>query len=256
MSEATATAAPAAMTTSGRPLLTARGVKTYYGNIIALKGVDIDVHEGEIVTLIGANGAGKSTLMMTIFGNPRAREGTITFDGQDITKTETHLIARMGLSQSPEGRRIFPRMTVYENLQMGASVNGFAHFQQDLERMCTIFPRLKERIDQRGGTLSGGEQQMLAIARALMSRPRLLLLDEPSLGLAPLIVKQIFDVIRDLNRTEGLTVFLVEQNAFHALKLAHRGYVMVNGVITMSGAGRELLANPQVRAAYLEGGRH
>ena len=240
----------------GNPMLSVRGVKTYYGNIIALKGVDIDVHEGEIVTLIGANGAGKSTLMMTIFGNPRCREGTITYGGQDITKVETHLIARMGLAQSPEGRRIFARMSVYENLQMGASVDGFAHFDQDLERICTIFPRLKERLQQRGGTLSGGEQQMLAIGRALMSRPKLLMLDEPSLGLAPLIVKQIFDTIRDLNKTEGLTVFLVEQNAFHALKLAHRGYVMVNGLITMSGTGRELLANPQVRAAYLEGGRH
>lgn len=238
------------------PLLSVRGVKAFYGNIIALKGVDVDVYPGEIVTLIGANGAGKSTLMMTVFGNPRAREGQVVYDGQDITRTETHLIARMGLAQSPEGRRIFPRMTVYENLQMGASVDGFAHFDQDLERICTIFPRLKERLQQRGGTLSGGEQQMLAIGRALMSRPRLLMLDEPSLGLAPLIVKMIFDTIRDLNKSEGLTVFLVEQNAFHALKLAHRGYVMVNGVITMSGTGKELLANPQVRAAYLEGGRH
>jgi branched-chain amino acid transport system ATP-binding protein len=241
---------------AGKPMLQVRGVKTYYGNIIALKGVDIDVNEGEIVTLIGANGAGKSTLMMTIFGNPRAREGTITYRGRDITSVPTHHIAQMGLAQSPEGRRIFPRMTVYENLQMGASVDGFAHFEQDLERVCTLFPRLKERLQQRGGTLSGGEQQMLAIGRALMSRPKLLLLDEPSLGLAPLIVKLIFDAIRDLNRSEGLTVFLVEQNAFHALKLAHRGYVMVNGVITMSGTGKDLLANPQVRAAYLEGGRH
>jgi branched-chain amino acid transport system ATP-binding protein len=246
----------AAPVVAGTPMLAVRGVKTYYGNIIALKGVDIDVRQGEIVTLIGANGAGKSTLMMTIFGSPRAREGTITYDGQDITQMPTHLIARMGMAQSPEGRRIFPRMTVFENLQMGASVAGMTHFEQDLERICTLFPRLKERLDQRGGTLSGGEQQMLAIARALMSRPKLLLLDEPSLGLAPLIVKLIFDAIRDLNKSEGLTVFLVEQNAFHALKLAHRGYVMVNGVITMSGTGKELLANPQVRAAYLEGGRH
>jgi branched-chain amino acid transport system ATP-binding protein len=236
------------------PLLSIRGVKTYYGKIIALKGVDLDVNEGEIVTLIGANGAGKSTLMMTIFGNPRAREGSITFDGRDITNMATHQIARLSLAQSPEGRRIFARMTVYENLQMGASINKFTHFQQDLERMFVLFPRLKERINQRGGTMSGGEQQMLAIARALMSRPRLLLLDEPSLGLAPLIVKKIFDVIEELNRTEGLTVFLVEQNAFHALKLAHRGYVMVNGLITMQGTGRELLAKPEVRAAYLEGG--
>jgi branched-chain amino acid transport system ATP-binding protein len=248
--------APPVATAPRAPLLAVRGVKTYYGNIIALKGVDIDVHEGEIVTMIGANGAGKSTLMMTIFGNPRAREGTITYAGRDITGLPTHEIARLNISQSPEGRRIFPRMTVYENLQMGASIDNFAHFDADLERMFTLFPRLKERASQRGGTLSGGEQQMLAIARALMARPKLLLLDEPSLGLAPLIVRQIFDAIRELNRNEGLTVFLVEQNAFHALKLAHRGYVMVNGVITMSGTGRELLANPQVRAAYLEGGRH
>ena len=238
------------------PLLSVRGVKTFYGNIIALKGVDIDVHEGEIVTLIGANGAGKSTLMMTIFGAPRAREGRITYAGRDITRVPTHEIAHLSIAQSPEGRRIFPRMTVFENLQMGASMNGMAHFSQDLERVCTLFPRLKERLQQRGGTLSGGEQQMLAIARALMSRPRLLMLDEPSLGLAPLIVKQIFSVIKELNEREGMTVFLVEQNAYHALKLAHRGYVMVTGTITMTGSGRELLANPQVQAAYLEGGRH
>src|ERR1700744_192071 len=192
--------------------------------------------------------------MMTIFGNPRAREGSILFSGRDITGLPTHEIARLEIAQSPEGRRIFPRMTVYENLQMGAAINKFAFFNQDLERAFTISPRLKERAQQRGGTLSGGEQQMLAIARALMSRPRLLLLDEPSLGLAPLVVKQIFEVIAELNKTEGLTVFLVEQNAFHALKLAHRGYVMVNGAITMQGGGKELLARPEVRAAYLEGG--
>jgi branched-chain amino acid transport system ATP-binding protein len=192
--------------------------------------------------------------MMTIFGDPRAREGRITFAGHDITDMPTHEIARLSIAQSPEGRRIFARMTVYENLQMGASVDGFAHFADDLERVFAIFPRLKERSAQRGGTLSGGEQQMLAIARALMGRPKLLLLDEPSLGLAPLVVKQIFDTVRDLNRKEGLTVFLVEQNAYHALKLAHRGYVMVNGAIAMSGSGADLLADPQVRAAYLEGG--
>ena len=235
-------------------LLSVRGVKTYYGNIIALKGVDLDVHEGEIVTIIGANGAGKSTLMMTVFGKPQAREGQIVFNGHDITRMPTHEIARLRIAQSPEGRRIFPRMTVFENLQMGAAITGFKHFDDDLEKVYAIFPRLKERAEQRGGTLSGGEQQMLAIARALMARPKLLLLDEPSLGLAPLIVRQIFDSIRELNRKEGLTVFLVEQNANHALKLAHRGYVMVNGVITLSGTGAELLANPQVRAAYLEGG--
>ena len=241
---------------TGAPLLSVRGVETYYGNIVALKGVDLDVHEGEIVTLIGANGAGKSTLMMTVCGNPRARRGRITFDGQDITNLPTHDIARLRIAQSPEGRRIFPRMSVYENLQMGATLDGFAHFAEDLERMLAIFPRLKERLYQRGGTMSGGEQQMLAIARALMARPRLLLLDEPSLGLAPLIVKQIFEVVRDLNKRDGMTVFLVEQNAYHALKLAHRGYVMVTGTITMTGTGKDLLADPQVQAAYLEGGRH
>ncbi|MCP4563798.1 MAG: ABC transporter ATP-binding protein [Bosea sp.] len=237
-------------------LLSVRGVKTYYGKIIALKGVDVDVRQGEIVTMIGANGAGKSTLMMTIFGAPQAREGSITYEGRDITKMPSHEIARLGIAQSPEGRRIFPRMTVFENLQMGAAVAGMQYFDEDLEKICKLFPRVKERLQQRGGTLSGGEQQMVAIARALMARPKLLMLDEPSLGLAPLIVKQIFEAIKELNRSQGLTVFLVEQNAFHALKLAHRGYVMVNGVITMSGSGKELLANPQVRAAYLEGGRH
>ena len=223
------------------PLLQLRGIETFYGKIQALKGVDIDVNKGEIVTLIGANGAGKSTTMMTIFGAPRARRGRITFDGRDITNLPTHMISRLSIAQSPEGRRIFPRMTVFENLQMGASINNFAYFDEDLQRVFTLFPRLKERAPQRGGTLSGGEQQMLAIGRALMSRPRLLLLDEPSLGLAPLVVKQIFEVIGELNAREGLTVFLVEQNAFHALKLAHRGYVMVNGAITMQGAGAELL---------------
>ncbi|CAN5151157.1 ABC transporter ATP-binding protein [soil metagenome] len=239
---------------AARSLLSVRGVRTYYGNIMALRGVDLDVHAGEIVALIGANGAGKSTLMMTICGNPQARDGTIVYDGHDITRLHTHEIARRRVAQAPEGRRIFPRMTVMENLHMGASLDGLRFFAEDSERMFTLFPRLKERLYQRGGTLSGGEQQMLAIARALMARPRLLLLDEPSLGLAPLIVRQIFDAIRELNRTQRLTVFLVEQNAYHALKLAHRGYVMVNGLITLSGTGAELLDKPEVRAAYLEGG--
>jgi branched-chain amino acid transport system ATP-binding protein len=236
-------------------LLTIRGVKTYYGNIMALKGVDLDVNDGDIVTLIGANGAGKSTLMMTTCGNPRAREGSIVFDGQDITRMPTHEIAKLRIAQSPEGRRIFPRMTVLENLQMGATVTDPGHFGEDLNRVGALFPLLEKRMHQRGGTLSGGEQQMLAIARALMSRPRLLLLDEPSLGLAPLLVKQIFHAIRELNERDRLTVFMVEQNSFHALKLAHRGYVIVNGEITLSGSGRELLERPEVRAAYLEGGR-
>jgi branched-chain amino acid transport system ATP-binding protein len=236
-------------------LLTVRGVKTYYGNIPALRGVDLEVNDGEIVTLIGANGAGKSTLMMTICGKPRATEGQIVFAGTDITAHPTHAIARLRIAQSPEGRRIFPRMTVFENLQMGAIVADDANIAPDLERVFALFPRLAERRNQRGGTLSGGEQQMLAIARALMGRPRLLLLDEPSLGLAPLVAQQIFATIRELNARERLTVFLVEQNAFHALKLAHRAYVMVNGLITLSGTGRELLERPEVRAAYLEGGK-
>lgn len=239
-----------------RRMLEIRGLTAYYGSIIALRGVDLDVDEGEIVTLIGANGAGKSTLMMTVFGDPRAREGTIRLGGRDITRLKTHEIARLGIAQSPEGRRIFPRMTVRENLQMGAALAGTDTFATDLERVTVLFPRLRERLDQRGGTLSGGEQQMLAIARALMSRPRLLLLDEPSLGLAPLVVKQIFSVISDLNAEQGMTIFLVEQNAFHALRLAHRAYVMVNGRITMTGTGAELLARPEIRAAYLEGGKH
>ncbi|MFO0994470.1 MAG: ABC transporter ATP-binding protein [Hyphomicrobiales bacterium] len=235
-------------------MLTVRGVETFYGKIQALKGVDIDVAKGEIVALIGSNGAGKSTLMMTICGTPRARAGTIRFGDNDITQMPTHQIIRLGMAQSPEGRRIFPRMTVIENLQMGAAVSDPSHFDEDLQNVFKMFPILEKRQTQRGGTLSGGEQQMLAIARALMARPRLLLLDEPSLGLAPLIVKQIFSVIRELNANQGLTVFLVEQNAYHALKLAHRGYVMVNGRITMSGTGKELLAKEEIRAAYLEGG--
>jgi branched-chain amino acid transport system ATP-binding protein len=244
------------MTSVPRPcLLSVRGVTACYGRVMALHGVDLEVHEGEIVTLIGANGAGKSTLMMTICGNPRAREGTIEFGGCDITHLPTHEIAQLRLAQSPEGRRIFPRMTVLENLQMGAITAGASSFSADLERVLVLFPRLQQRLNQRGGTLSGGEQQMLAIARALMARPRLLLLDEPSLGLAPLVVRQIFDAIKTLNAETGLTVFLVEQNAYHALTLAHRGYVMVNGAITLSGTGAELLARPEVKSAYLEGGR-
>lgn len=237
-------------------LLQISNVTAGYGNIPVLHGINIDVAEGEIVTLIGANGAGKTTLMMTIFGRPRAAKGRILFDGRDITKLPTHSIAQLRIAQSPEGRRIFPRLTVLENLQMGALIaNDPSGFEHDLERVCALFPVLKQRKAQRGGTLSGGEQQMLAIARALMGRPKLLLLDEPSLGLAPLIVKQIFETIKELNR-QGLTVFLVEQNAYHALKLAHRGYVMVNGRITMAGAGRDLLEAEEVKTAYLEGGAH
>ena len=236
------------------PILAVKGIETFYGAIQALHGVDIDVARGEIVTLIGANGAGKSTLLMTICGNPRARAGSIRLDGEEISRLPTHEIVRRGVAQVPEGRRIFARMTVYENLQMGATLVDPAHFKSDLDRVFAMFPRLAERREQRGGTLSGGEQQMLAIGRALMSRPRLLLLDEPSLGLAPLIVRQIFESIGRIARDEGVTIFLVEQNAFHALRLADRGYVLANGRVRLSGSGRELLANQEVRAAYLEGG--
>jgi len=234
-------------------MLEVSGLHTFYGNIEALRGVDVQVSQGQIVSLIGANGAGKSTLLMTICGNPRAARGHIRFEGEDITGRETYAIVRMGIAQAPEGRRIFPRMTVQENLQMGAVTTDLAHFDEDLEKVFTLFPILRSRRTQRGGTLSGGEQQMLAIARALMSRPRLLLLDEPSLGLAPMIVKQIFEVIESINR-DGVTVLLVEQNAYHALRLAHHAYVMANGRIVLQGGGRELLANEEVRKAYLEGG--
>ncbi len=237
-------------------MLATENLHSGYGHIQALHGVDITVGEGEIVTLIGANGAGKSTLLMTICGSPRASQGRVMLNGQDITRLPTHRIARLGLAHSPEGRRIFPRMTVLENLRMGAVVADPGHFKTDLDRVLALFPRLHERLSQQGGTLSGGEQQMLAIARALMSRPRLLLLDEPSLGLAPLVVRQIFQLIEQINRENGMTVFLVEQNAYHALKLAHRGYVLVNGRITLAGSGADLLANPDIRAHYLEGGAH
>jgi branched-chain amino acid transport system ATP-binding protein len=235
-------------------MLAVSGVHAFYGNIEALRGVDLEVGVGEIVALIGANGAGKSTLLMTICGHPRAARGRILFDGRDITRRDTFEIVRLGIAHVPEGRRIFPRMTVLENLQIGATVGDPARFDEDLGRVFGLFPILKERHGQRGGTLSGGEQQMLAIARALMSQPRLLLLDEPSLGLAPLIVKQILEVIRQINELQQITVFLVEQNARQALRLAHRGYVMQTGRIILSGTGAELLANPEVRAAYLEGG--
>lgn len=235
-------------------MLTISGIHTYYGHIHALRDVSLQVDEGEIVTLIGANGAGKSTLLMTICGDPQARTGRITFGGEDITRWPTHRIARAGIAHSPEGRRIFPRMTVLENLQLGATANPDQDSDAQLDHVFGLFPRLKEREQQRGGTLSGGEQQMLAIARALMSRPRLLLLDEPSLGLAPMVVREIFDAVRELNAKDGMTVFLVEQNAHHALRLAHRGYVMITGEIALSGTGEELLNNEEVKAAYLEGG--
>ncbi len=237
-------------------LLQLTGVRTNYGPIEALRGVDVHVNQGEIVTLIGANGAGKSTLLMTICGQPKPASGSIMFDGQIINDLPPHETAKLGIAQVPEGRRIFPRMTVFENLQLGATLGNPAHFDEDAAYCLDLFPILAKRRDQRAGTLSGGEQQMLAISRALMSRPRLLLLDEPSLGLAPLIIRRIFDVIADLNNTRGMTILLVEQNAYHALKLAHRAYVLAQGQVVLEGGGAELLANPEVRAAYLEGGSH
>jgi branched-chain amino acid transport system ATP-binding protein len=231
-------------------------VTACYGVLPVLHDVSLDIFPREIVALIGANGAGKTTLMMTIFGRPRPSKGRVLYEGRDITALPAHTIAKLGVAQSPEGRRIFSRMTVMENLQMGSIIAHDANaFDEDLNKVCALFPVLKARRDQRGGTLSGGEQQMLAIARALMGRPKLLLLDEPSLGLAPLIVKQIFEVIKELNTNHGLTVFIVEQNAYHSLKLAHRGYVMVNGRITLSGSGSELLNSEEVQTAYLDGGR-
>lgn len=233
-----------------QPLLEFRQVDVFYGQIQALKQVSLTVKEGETVALIGANGAGKSTLLMSIFGQPRIAEGEIRYRGEDISRRSTHFIASNGIAQAPEGRRIFADMTVEENLLMGTIPVGSRYQNEDKARMYQLFPRLEERRAQRAMTLSGGEQQMLAIARALMSRPKLLLLDEPSLGLAPLVVKQIFQILRELTR-QGMTLFLVEQNAHHALKLSDRAYVMVNGQIQLTGTGRELLNNPQVRDAYL-----
>ncbi len=234
-------------------MLEVEEVVTRYGAIEALKGVSIRA-AGEIVTIIGANGAGKSTLLMTICGDPRAASGRIRFDGRDITHMATYDIVRLGIAQAPEGRRIFPRMTVLENLLMGAVPTDGSHVEEDLEKVFALFPRLKERLHQRGGTLSGGEQQMLCIGRALMARPRMLLLDEPSLGIAPILVRQIFEAIVAINRERRLPVLLVEQNAYQALKIAHRAYVLASGRVVMQGTGRELLADPEIRAAYLEGG--
>lgn len=227
-------------------------VHTYYGAIQALNGVSVEVNKGEIVTLIGANGAGKTTLLMTVCGNPRARQGRITFQGKDITHQETHQIMRSGIAISPEGRRVFKDLTVSENLMMGGFFSDREQIEADLAHVYSLFPRLKERAHQRAGTMSGGEQQMLAIGRALMTRPSLLLLDEPTLGLAPLIIAQIFDIIRSI-RESGVTVFLVEQNAHKALKIADRAYVLENGQVVLSDTGANLLINDQVRKAYLGG---
>lgn len=234
------------------PILEFRNVDVFYGPIQALKSVSLTINEGETVSLIGSNGAGKSTLLMSIFSQPQARNGQILYRGEDITRKNAHYVASNGIAQSPEGRHVFPDMTVEENLLMGTIPIGTRWVGEDMQRMFDLFPRLKERRNQRAMTMSGGEQQMLAIARALMSRPKLLLLDEPSLGLAPIVVKQIFQILRELAQS-GMTIFLVEQNANHALRLSDRAYVMVTGEIRMTGSGQELLANPQVREAYLGG---
>ena len=233
------------------PILEMKDLDVFYGPIQALKKVSLHINEGETVSLIGSNGAGKSTLLMSIFGQPRAESGQIIYNGVDITHKSSHYIASNGIAQSPEGR-VFPDMTVEENLLMGTIPIGDKFAQEDMQRMFELFPRLKERRTQRAMTMSGGEQQMLAIARALMSRPKLLLLDEPSLGLAPIVVKQIFATLRELAAT-GMTIFLVEQNANHALRLSDRAYVMVNGEIRLTGTGKELLVNEEVRNAYLGG---
>ena len=232
-------------------MLKANNISSYYGNIQALDNISIDVNKGEIVSIIGSNGAGKSTLLMTLCGIVPAKSGSIFFNDIDISSLPTHEIIRMGVSQSPEGRRIFPKLTVYENLLIGDPLKKEKDINLDF--IFEIFPRLKERISQRGGTLSGGEQQMLSIGRALVSQPSLLLLDEPSLGLAPIIVKQIFDTIKRINKENNTTILLVEQNAFGALKLSDRGYVLVNGKVTISGNSKELLENPEIKKAYLEG---
>jgi branched-chain amino acid transport system ATP-binding protein len=230
-----------------------RDVHTYYGNIHALKGISLSVDAGEIVTLIGANGAGKSTTLKTISGLLRPRQGEIWFDGKQIDGTSPHDVVALGISQSPEGRRIFPRMSVRDNLEMGAFQRDKGpEMDADFERVYTLFPRLKERVSQNGGTLSGGEQQMLAIGRALMARPKLILLDEPSMGLAPILVEQIFEIVKEINST-GTTVLLVEQNALMALGIAKRGYILQTGEIVLHDVADRLMVNPEVQKAYLGG---
>ncbi|UFH51539.1 ABC transporter ATP-binding protein [Pseudomonas sp. KNUC1026] len=233
-------------------MLVFENVSTFYGKIQALHGVNVEINQGEIVTLIGANGAGKSTLLMTLCGSPRAQSGSIRYQGEELTVLEPAQIMRKSIAVVPEGRRVFARLTVEENLAMGGFFTAKGDYQAQLEKVLELFPRLKERFHQRGGTMSGGEQQMLAIGRALMSQPKLLLLDEPSLGLAPIIIQQIFDIIEQLRR-DGVTVFLVEQNANQALKVADRAYVLENGRVVMQGTGEALLTDPKVRDAYLGG---
>ena len=236
-------------------ILKVSNIESYYGPIMAIRGVSLAVPRGKIITVLGANGAGKTTILKTISGVLDPQKGTIEFEGKPIQRMDADKIGRLGLSHVPEGREVFPFLSIRENLAMGAFLrNDKDGVAQDLERVFGYFPRLKERIDQPAGSLSGGEQQMLAISRALMNRPKLLLLDEPSLGIAPILVQQIFKAIVEINKTDGLTILLVEQNAYQALKIAHRGYVLATGRILMSGTGKELLANPEIRAAYLEGG--
>lgn len=234
------------------PLLELKNVCNAYGSIQVLHDVSLHVNAGEIVCLIGANGAGKSTLLMSIFSSPKITQGEILYNGVDVAAIAPHHVARLGIAQVPEGRRIFPGMTVEENILIGTLPIGMQHAEEDKAEIFALFPRLKERRNQRAGTLSGGEQQMLAMARALMARPDTILLDEPSLGLAPLIVKQVFEILKDITSL-GKTIFLVEQNAYHALSLSHRGYVMTNGRIALTGTGKELLADSTVRDAYLGG---
>ena len=232
-------------------MLQLKDIHTYYGNIHALKGISIEINQGEIVTLIGSNGAGKSTTLRTISGITPPRSGEVIFEGQPINSVPAHKIVKLGISQSPEGRHIFPNLTVLDNLEMGAFTrNDKAGIQADLKRVYELFPRLRERADQRGGTLSGGEQQMLAIGRALMAQPRVLLLDEPSMGLAPVLVDQIFEIIQNIN-AQGTTILLVEQNALMALSIAHRGYVLQTGEIVLADAADQLRENEMVQKAYL-----
>ncbi len=231
-------------------MLKVENLHTFYGQIEALKGISINVEEGEIVTLIGANGAGKSTTLKTISGQLKPREGSITFEGEDLRGLEAHQVTAKGIIQVPEGRHIFPRMTVEENLEMGAFLRKDNEVKDDIEMVFGLFPRLKERRNQKGGTLSGGEQQMLATGRGLMARPKLLMLDEPSMGLAPVIVDIIFETIERINK-EGITILLVEQNAAMALQVADRGYVLETGSVALEGGGKELLHNEQVRKTYL-----
>jgi branched-chain amino acid transport system ATP-binding protein len=235
---------------SAPAMLSLVGVHTYYGHIHALQGIDLDVRAGEIVTLLGTNGAGKTTTLKTISGLLHPRNGSVSLEGKDVSRTASHELVQHGVGHAPEGRRIFSRLTVLENLQMGGYTRSSAEVREDVGHVFELFPRLQERASQRGGTLSGGEQQMLAIGRALMSRPRILLLDEPSLGLSPILVQQIFQIIQEIN-SRGMTILLVEQNALQALAIAHRGYVLQTGRVVLSGTSAELSRNETVRKAYL-----